>query len=142
MTAAKPSSPRSSPRLRPPLACVTKSRTLRNVDRHVAPAEQPALFQAEGRQTRRRCGQPTKWTFRAELALYVHAATCGQDDVVVHSTPKWMRSSPRSIASRRRAQTLGGLVHDCRIAGDIETDEGRLGDQAVAIIPIEIIANV
>ena len=38
-------------------------------------------------------------------------------------------------------QTLGGLVHDCRIAGDIETDEGRLGDQAVAIIPIEMMSR-
>jgi hypothetical protein len=32
-------------------------------------------------------------------------------------------------------QTLGGLVSHCRIVGEIETDEGVLGDQAVAIIP-------
>lgn len=35
-------------------------------------------------------------------------------------------------------QTLGGLVQHCWIEGSIETDEGVLGDQAVAIIPIKI----
>jgi hypothetical protein len=39
-------------------------------------------------------------------------------------------------------QTLGGLVSYCRINGQINTDEGVLGDQAVAIIPIEILANI
>lgn len=33
-------------------------------------------------------------------------------------------------------QTLGGLVNYCRIEGDIQTDEGTLGTQAVMIIPI------
>ena len=37
-------------------------------------------------------------------------------------------------------QTLGGLVHDCFIDGEVETDEGTLGEQAVAIIPITAIA--
>jgi hypothetical protein len=35
--------------------------------------------------------------------------------------------------------TLGGLVNYCRIEGDIETDEGLLGEQAVAIIPVSIL---
>lgn len=35
-------------------------------------------------------------------------------------------------------QTLDGLVRDCRISGMIETDEGTLGEQAVAWIPITI----
>jgi hypothetical protein len=36
-------------------------------------------------------------------------------------------------------QTLGNLVHSCRIAGDIEKDAGLLGPQSVAVVPIEII---
>lgn len=38
-------------------------------------------------------------------------------------------------------QTLGGLATHCWIEGTIETDEGTLGDQAVAIIPINILVN-
>ena len=37
-------------------------------------------------------------------------------------------------------QTLGGLASHAWIAGAIETDEGTLGPQAVAVIPIEILA--
>lgn len=120
----------------------TASRTLKAFD-DTAPAEQPALFQTEGKQGATTVrGQPTKWTLRAELVLYVHKATCGQDDVVVALNTEVdaiVASIDREPATG--LQSLGGLVHDCRIAGDIETDEGRLGVQAVAIIPIEIIAN-
>jgi hypothetical protein len=35
--------------------------------------------------------------------------------------------------------TLGGLVARCWIDGDIETDEGLLGEQAVAIVPVSIL---
>ena len=35
-------------------------------------------------------------------------------------------------------QTLGGLVEDCKIVGQILTDEGTLGELAVAIVPIHI----
>ena len=35
-------------------------------------------------------------------------------------------------------QTLGGMVTYCRPSGEIITDEGVLGMQAVCIIPIEI----
>lgn len=122
---------------------VVKSRTLRAWD-ETSPAEQPALFQAEARQTASgQAGMPTKWTFHAELALYVHASTCNQVDVVTalnNEIDAIVAALDREPASGK--QTLGGLVHDCRISGDIETSEGRLGQQSVAIIPIEIIANV
>ena len=36
-------------------------------------------------------------------------------------------------------QTLGGLVYDCKISGKIETLEGILGGQEVALVPIEIL---
>jgi hypothetical protein len=122
---------------------VTKSRTLKTWA-DTASAEQPALFQAEGKQAAStHAGLPTKWTFRAELVLYVHASTCNTADVVTtlnNEVDAIVAALDRDPATG--TQTLGGLVHDCRISGDIETDEGRLGQQAVAIIPIEIIANV
>ena len=36
-------------------------------------------------------------------------------------------------------QTLDGLVMGCRIDGKIETDEGALGAQSVAIVPITVL---
>ena len=36
-------------------------------------------------------------------------------------------------------QTLGGLAAHAWTAGKIETDEGVLGGQAVAIVPVEIL---
>jgi hypothetical protein len=38
-------------------------------------------------------------------------------------------------------QTLGGLVAHCWIEGGIQTDEGVLGGQSVAIVPIRILAT-
>ena len=35
-------------------------------------------------------------------------------------------------------QTLGGLVHRATITGTIQTDEGTLGTDAVAIVPVRI----
>lgn len=35
--------------------------------------------------------------------------------------------------------TLAGLVYQCRINGAIETDEGTLGELAVALIPLSIV---
>jgi hypothetical protein len=36
---------------------------------------------------------------------------------------------------------LGGLVQHCWIAGRITTDEGVLGGQSVAIVPVEILVS-
>jgi hypothetical protein len=123
-------------------ALQTASRRLKHWT-DVAPPDQPALFQAEGRQTASVvANQPTKWTFRAEFVVYVHANTADTDDVITtlnNLVDSIVAALEREPATGR--QTLGGLVYDCRISGDIETDEGRLGEQAVAIIPIEIIAN-
>jgi len=38
-----------------------------------------------------------------------------------------------------KAQTLGGLVSSVQIAGQVETDEGVLGDFGLAIVPLEIV---
>ena len=41
----------------------------------------------------------------------------------------------------RPGEGCRGLVTDVRVQGTIETSEGRLGPQAVAVIPITIIAT-
>jgi hypothetical protein len=56
------------------------------------------------------------------------------------STRSSMRSRPRSTRWLRHPQTLGGLVQWARIEGTIETFEGTLGDQEVALIPFRLLA--
>ncbi len=119
---------------------VTASRRLKHWD-DVPPEQQPALFQTQKDQDpEQKYGLPTKWKLYADLYLYVNS---GQDPLavpaialnnLVDTIEAALAPSPMS-----GVQTLGGLVSHCWINGKIETDEGVLGAQAVAIIPVEIL---
>lgn len=117
----------------------TASRRLRHWS-DVGPAEQPALFQVQKSETARRdTGLPPKWTLALDLFVYVHAP----DDATAATTVMnplidaiETALAPDPITN---VQSLGGLVAHCWIAGKVETDEGVLGGQAVAIVPIEIL---
>ena len=121
----------------------TASRRLRHWSA-VEAAEQPALFQVQKRETAQQAeGTPTLW--RAALDLYVYCQA--PDDttaptVVLNPLLDAIEAalSPQGADAVAGVQTLGGLVKHCWIAGAIETDEGTLGGQAVAIVPIEILA--
>lgn len=105
--------------------------------------QQPALFLAQGAQiSTQETRQPTKWLLKAEI--YVYARTDGGaapgpllnqllDAIEAALAPSFPNVNP--------VQTLGGLVDKVWIDGAIETDEGTLGDQAVAIIPVSILAS-
>lgn len=126
-----------------PVGFVTKSRRAESWSGYPA-ANQPALFQCEGGQDAQRQPRlPTKWTFHAELVLYAHAENVAAGGDVVDLLNDLVDAVVAAIEPLpgRECQTLGGLVTDVRIDGAIETDEGRLGQQAVAIIPLIIIAN-
>src|SRR5579863_8684135 len=105
----------------------------------VAAVEQPALFMVQKSETAHRTrGLPPKWTLTVDLFVYVHAP-----DDVSPPTPALnplLDAIEAGLAPIGAAdtQTLGGLVDHAWIAGKIETDEGVLGGQAVAIIPIEV----
>lgn len=120
---------------------VSTSRVLRHWD-NVAPEQQPIGMQMEGRQI---AAGPslrlTKWTFHAEWYVYAHAANTSGDVVALLNSLVDACVAALDPGPAFDTQTLGGLVTDCRISGDIETSEGRLGQQAVAIIPLLIIAN-
>lgn len=121
----------------------TKSRTVKTWA-DVAPADQPALFQVEGKQhADSRALVGPKWTFHAELIVYAHQQNTvnGADLVSVLNAQVDAVVAALAPATGFDAQTLGGRVTDVRIDGDIETSEGRLGEQAVAIIPLLIIAT-
>ena len=120
---------------------VTASRRLRHWS-DLAAAEQPALFQiqkSEAAEERR--ALPIKW--RAQVDLYVYAQA--PDELtppatvlnpLIDAVETALAPDPVS-----HVQTLGGLVQHCWIAGRIQTDEGVLGGQSVAIVPIEILAS-
>lgn len=118
----------------------TASRRLK-VWTEVPQGEQPALFMTQiGESAETLTNQRTRWFMRVELYLY--------------ATTKDTSQSPASVLNpiidaivnkiqplNQEKQTLGGLVEYCRIAGQLQTDEGVLGDQAVVIIPIEMLAT-
>lgn len=119
---------------------VTSSRRLKHWT-DVAPAEQPALFQVQKGEnwTERRGLPPVR---RLSVELFVYVAT-GADPTVAPS--QVMNPLIDAIEAAltpdpgQLTQSLGGLVEHAWIAGRIETDEGLLGDQAVAIVPVEIL---
>jgi hypothetical protein len=99
---------------------------------------QPALFMAQtGEIGERATGQPTKWTLSVDVYVYCRAEEEAAPGPIINPLLDSIEAAlePTVVES---VQTLGGLVHHCRINGAIETDEGTLGAQAVAIIPITI----
>ena len=109
----------------------------------VSPAEQPALFQYQKGEVAavKALGAPTVWTLRVELHLYAHSSD-------PHSSPATVLNPLLDAVENALApnavtgiQDLGlpATVQHAYIAGKVETDEGALGDQAVAIVPVEIL---
>lgn len=120
---------------------VTVSRRLRHWS-DVGAAEQPALFmiqKSENAEERRPL--PVKW--RASVDLYIYAQA--PDELTPPATVlnPLLDAVEAALAPDPvgHVQTLGGLVSHCWIAGRIQTDEGVLGGQAVAIVPIEILIS-
>lgn len=120
---------------------VTASRRLRHWS-DVGAAEQPALFmiqKSEAAEERRPL--PVKW--RTSIDLYLYAQ--GPDEATPPSTVMnpLLDALEAALApdAASNVQTLGGLVQHCWIAGRITTDEGVLGGQSVAIVPVEILVS-
>jgi hypothetical protein len=109
----------------------------------VAPAEQPALFMSEkgGHATIKALGAPIVWTLYADFYIYIHssdpyAAPATVLNPLLDALELALAPSPVT-----GIQNLGlpAMVQHAFIAGKIETDEGVLGDQAIAIVPVEIL---
>jgi hypothetical protein len=117
----------------------TASRRLRHWS-DVGPVEQPALFVVQKSETaERKSGFPPKWRAMVDVFVYVHAP----DDVTPPSTVlnPLLDAIEAALAPGGAGgpQTLGGLAEHAWISGKIETDEGVLGGQTVAIVPVEIL---
>lgn len=122
---------------------VTASRRLRHWS-DTAPVEQPALFMSEKGATARvkTLGAPTEWRLYADFWIYAYSG----DPYVAPSSLLNPLLDALEAALLPSATTgvqnlgLGTTVQHAYIAGKVETDEGTLGDQAVAIVPVEILA--
>jgi hypothetical protein len=109
----------------------------------VSPAEQPAIFMAEkGSEAKSKArGTPQVWTLHADLYLYAHSSDPYRApgeilNPLLDAVEAALQPSP---ATGIQDLGLPGLVTHAYIAGKIETDEGVLGDQAIAIVPVEIL---
>jgi hypothetical protein len=121
---------------------VTASRRLRHWS-DVGPAEQPALFISEkgGRAVVKALGTAVVWTLYADFYIYAfssdpYAAPASVLNPLLDALEAALAPSPVT-----GIQNLGlpAMVQHAYIAGKVETDDGALGDQAVAIVPVEVL---
>lgn len=107
------------------------------------PAEmQPALFLAQGsQQPVTQTGQPSKWLLAAEVYVYVRTSGGQVPGSVLNPILDAIEAAlPLHPVTGKHTLDAPG-VEWARIDGAIETDEGTLGEQAVAIVPIQILAT-
>jgi hypothetical protein len=109
----------------------------------VAPLEQPALFMSEkgGRAVVKRLGAPIVWTLYAEFYIYVHSSDPYLAPAAILNPLLDSLEAALAPPASTGIQNLGvpEMVQHAYIAGKVETDGGVLGDQAIAIIPVEIL---
>lgn len=107
----------------------------------VSPNMQPALYMTVvSQQAEQVTGFPTRYYLDAKLWIYTHRDTAGvvpsvQMNMLLDELDAVLAPAPSPLFK----QTLGGLVEHCWINGEIQTDEGTLGNQAVAIVPIRLL---
>lgn len=120
---------------------VTASRRLKHWD-SVSPAQQPALFLIQRKETpAEKRGLPAAWTLECDLILYVNAGS-DPNAVPASALNPLLDAIDQALAppAGQPVQTLGGLVSHCWIdRSGIVMDEGVLGTQAVAIVPVQIL---
>jgi hypothetical protein len=121
---------------------VTASRRLQHWT-DVPETSQPALFQSQKSEHQiPRKGFPAKVILQCEIYLYVNSG----NDLSVAPSPQMNSFMDAIEAALAPAvadgfQTLNGTVSHCWIEGEVITDEGNLGPQAISIIPVNILIN-
>ena len=108
----------------------------------VGPALQPALFQTQRPEVvQQQTNRPPIWRYTVDW--YVYAWETDPTVSPAIQLNNLVDAIEAALAPKfpPENQTLGGLVTYARINGTIQTDEGVLGQQAVAVIPIEIEAT-
>ncbi|MEI8032778.1 MAG: hypothetical protein WCH05_05500 [Chlorobiaceae bacterium] len=122
---------------------MTCSRRLRHFQ-DVVPSEQPAMFVTQTNQTVQQVtGMPSVATLEAQVWIYTndpdpsHAPAAQINDLLDQIDAAL--APPLGPAYK---QTLGGLCEHCWIDGQIEIDEGTLGEQSLARFTIKILTTI
>ena len=109
----------------------------------VSPAEQPALFMSErgGQAAVKKLGAPIVWTLYADFYIYAHSGDPYLAPTTILNPLIDALEAALSPSPTTGVQNLGlpQMVQHAYIAGKVQTDEGVLGDQAIAIVPVEIL---
>ena len=107
--------------------------------------QQPAVFMTVTSQNAEQVtGLPTKYLLDAKVWIYAHRDTAGiVPSVAVNQILDELDEVLRPPVGPAFKQTLGGLVEHCWIEGEIHTDEGWLGLQSIAVVPLRmlVVAN-
>ena len=121
----------------------TCSRRLRHFS-DVPPSEQPALFVAQAsQQLQQVTGQPTVAVLEAKVWVYTNDPNPELPPAAaINDILDQIDQALAPSAGPSHKQTLGGLCEHCWVDGTIETDEGTLGDQSVAILTIKILTTI
>lgn len=105
----------------------------------VRQAMQPALFMAQTYQTPKyAAGRQIMWNLGAVLYLYVHDPKNKTPGVLMNPIMDAITALFVPDNLQANACTFGGLCHHVEV-GEIETDEGTLGEQSIARIPIDML---
>jgi hypothetical protein len=118
----------------------TTSRKLKHWS-DVPAGKRPALFQTQGRETvvaTAANGLPARWMLEVTLYLYVSSAGAISPGEVLNPILDAIAATLAPTPAGK-PQMLNGLVQYARIEGAIETAEGTLGDDEVALIPVRIL---
>lgn len=113
---------------------------------NVGKEDQPALLMQQRRESANyRKGLPTIWSLDVALYVYVHTGA-DNDKTLIPSQilNPLLDAIENSLAiddPSNNACTLGGLVSHCAISGGVEIFQGNLGDEEVAIVPINILVS-
>lgn len=120
----------------------TKSRRLQHWQ-DTPSGQQPALFISQtGEQALTVTGQPSRWLMKVDVYVYARCSKTQNPSEVLNPLIDAVcnaLNTPHPVTGR----TQLGLsnVEFARVEGAIETDEGTLGEQCVAIIPVVILAT-
>lgn len=103
---------------------------------------QPAIYMTQGDQfgEHQLKGSPYKWDLSISVYVYVRVEESAAPAPIINPI---LDAIELALASPMVGipQTLGGLCDACYIDGAIQTFEGTLGSQEVAIVPIKILVR-
>jgi hypothetical protein len=94
-----------------------------------------------GNASVKKLGAPIVWTLYADFYIYAYSSNPYQTPATLLNPLLDALEAALSPSPTMGIQNLGlpHMVQHVYVAGKIQTDEGVLGDQAIAIVPVEIL---